>query len=81
MIPQQPFKPQVQQVQQQPFQPQVQQVPFTPQNPSYITDFQTSATGQLGLQLGTQAFSTAQQRVDTDVAYITEADEIVKQKE
>ncbi|KAJ3343972.1 hypothetical protein HDU91_000313 [Kappamyces sp. JEL0680] len=35
--------------------------------PDYFTDFQSSATGQIGMQLGTQALSQAQQHLSSNV--------------
>jgi protein transport protein YIF1 len=51
--------------QQQPFQPQQGQQPQSFNN--YVTDFQQSAAGQLGMQLGTQAFAQAQQQVNQNM--------------
>ena len=33
----------------------------------YLNEFQNSATGQLGMQLGTQAFNTAQEKISSNV--------------
>ncbi|KAI8893652.1 YIF1-domain-containing protein, partial [Globomyces pollinis-pini] len=60
---QQPF----QNNQQQPYQNNQQQ-PGLQQNqqafPNYFNDLQSSATGQIGMQLGSQAFSQAQQNIN-----------------
>jgi hypothetical protein len=69
--PQQQYQPP--QYQQQQFQ--YQQQPYQPpqQNPNafatqdYFKEFQTSATGQIGMQLGSQAFSQAQAQIQSNV--------------
>jgi hypothetical protein len=48
------------------------QNPYQPNKPSigvdqYFNEFQSSATGQIGMQLGTQAISTAKQHISSNV--------------